>query len=150
MKLPTVITVGWLTAAGAWALMLQTNVISCSWDSYAHMRFLLTIPFTLSAFACLWGFSSADIFRDQRTATLGDWSCAGVIFWVLFPPIWFFTEYLAVRSNAFLGGTAHLPELKDYADFASKIWAAFLALYLFTVTQRIKAREEELNPKKPY
>jgi hypothetical protein len=70
------------------------------------------------------------------------------IFWILAPPIWFFLEYFAVES-AWINGLpqhldgifpnndvekterlAYLKTVKDYADYASKIWAGVLALLL--------------------
>jgi hypothetical protein len=54
------------------------------------------------------------------------------IFWVLAPPIWFFAEYLAVKSKCISGfppTDKNLKEIKDYADYASKIWAGVLALF---------------------
>jgi hypothetical protein len=53
------------------------------------------------------------------------------VFWVLAPPIWFFIEYFAVESNCIDGlpkSAANLKTIKDYADYASKIWASVLAL----------------------
>jgi hypothetical protein len=56
------------------------------------------------------------------------------IFWVLVPPIWFFVEYFAVESK-WIDGLPdniepNLKTIKDYADYASKIWAGVLALLL--------------------
>jgi hypothetical protein len=59
------------------------------------------------------------------------------IFWVLAPPLWFFAEYFAVASD-WIGGlpvseadkAGYLKTIKDYADYASKIWAGVLALLL--------------------
>ena len=147
MKLPTIFTILWLLLFGVWALIADSKAFECTYESYAHFRLYLTIPFVLAAFTCIWAFASCDIFRSTSTAALGDWTVAGVIFWVLFPPIWFFTEYRAADAGVFTG--ADLNKLKNYADFASKVWAAFLALYLFVVTQRIKVREEELKAKAP-
>ena len=53
------------------------------------------------------------------------------VFWVLAPPIWFFIEYFAVESNCIDGlpkSATNLKTIKDYADYASKIWAGVLAL----------------------
>jgi hypothetical protein len=57
--------------------------------------------------------------------------------WALFPPIWFFLEYYGIDngfvSNLPLPKDAELASIKDYADYASKIWAAVLASVLFLV-----------------
>lgn len=57
-----------------------------------------------------------------------------VVFWALFPPLWFFAEYYFIDSG-FVGLPASgakksevLASLKVYADFAAKIWAAVGAL----------------------
>jgi hypothetical protein len=52
------------------------------------------------------------------------------IFWVLVPPIWFFVEYFAVESGCIQDFKTpdNLKTIKDYADYASKIWAGVLAL----------------------
>lgn len=60
-----------------------------------------------------------------------------LVFWVLVPPVWFFFEYFAVASDAIAGydsSEQNLKRVKDYADFASKIWAAVVAVLLFLVT----------------
>jgi hypothetical protein len=54
------------------------------------------------------------------------------IFWVLVPPIWFFVEYLAVESEC-IRGYNNLKSIKDYADYASKVWAAVLALLVAVI-----------------
>jgi hypothetical protein len=52
------------------------------------------------------------------------------IFWVLVPPIWFFVEYFAVESECIedFKTPDNLKTIKDYADYASKVWAGVLAL----------------------
>jgi hypothetical protein len=69
-----------------------------------------------------------------------------VIFWALFPPMWFFTEYFAFdcgyielpshsnpakisETKEFLGG------LKEYAGFAAPVWAGFGAIFAGLLTQ---------------
>jgi hypothetical protein len=55
------------------------------------------------------------------------------VFWVLAPPIWFFVEYFAVATDCIIGlpgNPTNLKTIKDYADYASKIWAGVLALFL--------------------
>jgi len=50
-------------------------------------------------------------------------------FWVLVPPVWFFLEYFAVASNRIIGfesTSENLKKIKDFADYASKIWAAIV------------------------
>ena len=57
-------------------------------------------------------------------------------FWGLVPPLWFFWEYFATDKNWIQGpfsDEASLKKMKDYADFASKIWAGVLALLAYLV-----------------
>jgi hypothetical protein len=60
-----------------------------------------------------------------------------LVFWLLVPPIWFFFEYFAVASDAIVGidsSETNLKRIKDYADLASKIWAAVVTILIFLVT----------------
>lgn len=140
MKRPaTIFTLSWLLLMASWALLLTFKVFEIPYASYSKVRLALTVPFTLAALSTLGAYAWSDIFKTGG-ATLGDWAIAVIVFWVLFPPIWFFVEYHGVMSCALTG--AKPDEVKTYADFASRIWAGFLALYLFTITQRIKAQEE--------
>ena len=52
-------------------------------------------------------------------------------FWVLVPPLWLFWEYFAADKNWIQGpfsDEASLKKMKDYTDFASKIWAGVVVL----------------------
>jgi len=53
-------------------------------------------------------------------------------FWILVPPVWFFLEYFAVANNCIrdFPPDPNLKSVKDYADYASKVWAGVLALLL--------------------
>jgi hypothetical protein len=59
-----------------------------------------------------------------------------VVFWSMGPPLWFFAEYLLLE-NGYISlphgatKTDFLKGGKDYADYASKIWAGVLAAVLF-------------------
>jgi hypothetical protein len=55
------------------------------------------------------------------------------MFWVLAPPVWFFVEFFGIANNCIDGFSPEEKNLKitkDYADYASKIWAGVLALLL--------------------
>jgi len=63
------------------------------------------------------------------------------IFWVLVPPLWFFWEYFAIDKNWIQGpfsDEASLKKMKDYTDFASKIWAGVLALLIGLIALKTK------------
>lgn len=59
-------------------------------------------------------------------------------FWVLVPPAWFFVEYFTFDNGAVEltddQRTAQLTRIKNYADFASKVWAAIVALLIVFVS----------------
>lgn len=62
------------------------------------------------------------------------------VFWVLFPPMWFFAEYYVfdrnlVRPPVGVTKAGHLSSMRDYVGFSSKVWAAVLALFLFSISQ---------------
>jgi hypothetical protein len=66
-----------------------------------------------------------------------------IIFWTVVPPAWFFFEYWIFDSEKLINrpldsSTAQpvpkekfLKSLKDYADYASKIWGAILVVLTF-------------------
>jgi hypothetical protein len=76
------------------------------------------------ASAVYYSMAKEDFFRRELIGY--------TVFWLFFPPMWFFLEYYAIDT-----GVVRLPpktNLKDtlegikiYADFASKVWAAVLA-----------------------
>lgn len=68
--------------------------------------------------------TKASVFRQELIGY--------IVFWVLFPPGWFFLEYYALDTKAIKlkkneDRKATLENFKAYADFASKVWAAVLA-----------------------
>jgi len=72
--------------------------------------------------------------------------CGGVVAggWTLGPPLWFFAEYWLlehgehVERPASEHKEAFLRTIRDYADYASKIWAAVLAILIFIFEARVK------------
>ena len=58
-----------------------------------------------------------------------------ILFWTVGPPLWFFGEYWGL-DRGIIGLPANedketcLKSIKDYADYASKIWAAVLAFLI--------------------
>ena len=61
-----------------------------------------------------------------------------LMFWVLVPPAWFFTEYFSY-DNGWVTGvpgglSKRLAQIKSYADYASKIWAAVVAMLLILIS----------------
>jgi hypothetical protein len=139
-------TLFWMASLTIWGLYLHahegTKIIS--YESYSKVKFVLSVPFLGSALCCLWAYSSKNLFQE-KSASLRSWGVHGLIFWVLFPPAWFLADYYGSASGVF--AHADKGEVKEYADLASKMWAGFLALYAFTINQRIKVRDKELERK---
>jgi hypothetical protein len=61
---------------------------------------------------------------------------AVIILWTLVPPLWFFGEYWLLEHGILFDRPPNedketfLKSIKDYADYASKIWAAVLAILI--------------------
>jgi hypothetical protein len=76
--------------------------------------------------------------QQTRSNVQSVWEIA---FCALGPPVWFFLEHFMLDrgwiSVPDLGSNdAFLKSIKDYADYASKIWAAVLAAVLFLYTKK--------------
>ena len=101
-----------------------------------------------------WGYSALTIFRMvQKVAihrTLPDKFIPEMIgylmFWVLVPPTWFFFEYYAFDSGWVVLAEDHQAKIKileriaNYDDFASKIWAAVVAILVIFVSLKKDAK----------
>ena len=99
----------------------------------AFFWFRLVLAFVLLACAAntIYRFASAP-------ASQSVWE---IVFWALGPPLWFFLEYFAldrgwVKVPDPAAKDAFLKSIKDYADYASKIWAAVLAAVLFLYAKK--------------
>jgi hypothetical protein len=110
---------------------------------YKQVRDFLILPVTggyavYCAYRILGAVSEygkiSDEFRPEYVGYL--------MFWVLAPPLWFFLEFYAAEQGCF-SGLFESPEkkadalkmIKDYSDFASKIWAAVAAMLLVLATR---------------
>ncbi|MEM6486618.1 MAG: hypothetical protein AAF662_16735 [Pseudomonadota bacterium] len=56
-----------------------------------------------------------------------------LLFWVLFPPLWFYLEYWLMANGYIVeaGDRVDLERFKNYSDYAANVWAAVLACVLF-------------------
>jgi hypothetical protein len=87
----------------------------------------------------LLGYAANTIYRFASASHVQ--SVWEIVFCALGPPVWFFLEYFMLDrgwiSVPDLGSNdAFLKSIKDYADYASKIWAAVLAAVLFLYTKK--------------
>ena len=93
---------------------------------------------TVLAFLLL-GYAANTIYRFTSASHFQ--SVCEIVFWALGPPRWFFLEYFMLDRGLIkvpdpAGKDAFLKSIKDYADYASKIWAAVLAAVLFLYTKK--------------
>src|SRR6267154_2967384 len=96
MSGPRAFTFSWIAICACWAVLVTWLHPDRPWEwkTYAQIRNALSVLFTVSAFLCLWRFALKDIFENQSTAKVKNWIVAAMVFWALFPPIFFFLEYL--------------------------------------------------------
>ena len=84
-------------------------------------------------------YAANTVFRFAGPASHGRMtndSAWEIVFWTLGPPLWFFLEYFLIdrewiEAPPMVAKEALLEETKNYADYASKIWAAVLAVVTF-------------------
>jgi len=134
---------------GWWAAyIMYFRASPLDYASYSHARNWLAAPLCLFALACTIFFGTKHIFEDKTSVHLNGWSISLLLFWALFPPLWFFVEYFAIYDGRIAADPKiygpDLPsQIKTFADFSAKIWAAFAVVYGFTTQAQIKRREEE-------
>jgi DNA-directed RNA polymerase subunit RPC12/RpoP len=112
-----------------------------SLGQFLGLRKVLAILVVVYAIWCFWRLIENVALRRVLADKFVPELIAFSVFWVLAPPIWFFVEYFAVASDWLSGlpqdqteKMAYLKIIKDYADYASKIWAGVLALLLGLIT----------------
>jgi hypothetical protein len=133
----TIWTVVWVAVLGIPMLLAMCGVRVFSYSVYHTLRLLGAIVLLFLALYSIYTLAQL-IAQPLATKATAPWYTHGtmlslVVFWALFPPLWFFAEYYFVDSGfvAPPPGTTKedlLSSLKSYADFASKIWAAVGAL----------------------
>ena len=105
---------------------------------YRWVRGILAAVLTIVGIVAIW------LLASPSQGSLGNtFNTVSIIFWTVVPPAWFFFEYWIFDSEKLIerprDSTTNQPvakekflkSLKDYADYASKIWAAILAVLLF-------------------
>ena len=99
------------------------------------LRVCLTAFAAIYGMFCIWRLvCNVAIPREIQVAFVPELTAISV-FWVMAPPIWFFIEYFAVRSGT-ITNFADFEKTKDYADYASKIWAGLLALLIALIAMK--------------
>ncbi len=130
----------WLTPLTAAMILATITNLSIPYDIYFWLRsigavviFVMGIATTVITFKRAMGQWREEWELDGRIISL-------VVFWALFPPMWFFTEYYCFDTGLVglpEGATkdTFLAQSRHYAGFAANIWAAFGALLAFVITQ---------------
>jgi hypothetical protein len=136
-------TILWVVLTILWGgSILWCTKLKTTWERYATFRTILGIFFACGAFGTLFYFWVCHPFDVVGTAvSVRPMAVALLAFWALFPPIWFLLEYLAAETGVFSGRSLDI--IKAYADLASKIWAAFLALYILILGHGIRHAEQK-------
>lgn len=140
-------TVAWvLVFAGLILAPFVSNFAPLAYSTYVNARFAgLVLILVLTALALVRAYSYSG---ESSTPWYKDgFLLAAVFFWALFPPTWFFTEFvlfehghidLSDGSRCSPSGYSNvckheLGRLKAYADLASKIWAGMAAVFATTI-----------------
>lgn len=109
-----------------------------TYNVYQWVRGILAAVLTIIGIVCIW------LFANPSQGSLGNTlNTLAIVFWAVVPPAWFFFEYwifdsdklidrpLDSSTNQPVAKEKFLKSLKDYADYASKIWAAILVVLTF-------------------
>src|SRR5947207_3002983 len=106
--------------------------MTINYTYFGRLRATLATLLILYAINVIWRFATAAPGSLKRAS-----SALEVIFWTLVPSAWFFFEYWAIDHRKYIDlppgedKEKFLKSIKDYADYASKIWAAVLAVLTF-------------------
>ncbi|WP_411725463.1 hypothetical protein [Methyloglobulus sp.] len=101
-----------------------------SYRSYFWFRFILGGSLLIYAVCTIIRFSALTLETKEI------FHIYEIVFWTLGPPAWFFVEYYLMDNGTIILPPGEkkdkfLAEAKNYADTASKIWAAVLAVLVF-------------------
>ena len=115
---------------------------------YQWVRGILAGVLTIIGIVAIWFLASAS--QDS----LGNpFNKVAIMFWTVVPPAWFLFEYWIFDSeklierpidsstNQPVAREKLLKSLKDYADYANKIWAAILAVLVFLFGANMTSRQ---------
>jgi hypothetical protein len=131
----------WLLASLALLLAPFAGFPRVTYGVYAGIRggaFVGLLVLVVAGFVVAWRHVGGH--QDQRPWYTSGFLVSLLIFWAVFPPSWFFLEYMLFDRGqiALPGGATCMPmqtgacadflaRTKIYADLASKIWAAVFA-----------------------
>jgi hypothetical protein len=119
-----------------------------TYKAYQWVRGILAAVLTIVGIVAIWLFANPSQGSSGNT-----FNTVSIIFWTVVPPAWFFFEYWIFDSeklierprdtatNQPVSKERFLKSLKDYADYASRIWAAILAVLLFLSAPNMTSRK---------
>jgi hypothetical protein len=102
-----------------------------SYKCFFWLRFVLAIALLVYAGNTVFRFATLTASSTKTSSQAWE-----IVFWTLGPPLWFFFEYFLIDQGWIFTPAGKckadfLKEVKTYADYASKIWAAVLAVATF-------------------
>jgi hypothetical protein len=128
-----------------WVVPLAILLFITTWTDYSfeyhtYQRARLIVLLVMLALALAGLVRAFEMFGVKST---DPWYTSGflvalVLFWGLFPPTWFFTEYLMFDNGSIqlppdTDKVKFLAALKTYADLGSKVWVAVGAALATTI-----------------
>jgi hypothetical protein len=135
-----------LAILGAVALLIYLGGQGPTLETYHYLRgwvAILTVVFAVITVTRM--ISRVAIRRNLPDEFLPE-MIGYVLFWVLVPPVWFFVEYYAFDSHWITLSTpdtdSQLASIKAYSDFASKVWAAVIAMLIFFVSLKRDPKDQ--------
>jgi hypothetical protein len=124
-----VVCIGSLFVLGGFVVSIWRGWFGMTYDHFRTLRGFFAIIVPVYAVICLLRLT---LFTPPKlTDSFNPELIAYSIFWVLAPPTWFFVEYFAVQIGWVTGiedRDNKAKTIKDYADYASKIWAGLVVL----------------------
>lgn len=119
-----------------------------TYNVYRWVRGILATVLTIVGIVAIW------LLASPSQGSLGNtFNTVSIIFWTVVPPAWFLFEYwifdseklikrpLDSSTNQPVAKEKFLKSLKDYADYASKIWGAILVVLTFLFGANMTSRQ---------
>ena len=115
---------------------------------YQWVRGILAAVLAIIGIVTIW------LFVNASQGSLGNtFNKVAIVFWTVVPPAWFFFEYWIFDSEKLIerpfdsstDKEKFLKSLKDYADYASKIWAAILVVLTFLFAANMSGKQSSAS-----
>lgn len=116
--------------------LVSAHCISVSLNTYNRARVFLAVIIAAHAVVSVFRIATEVAFTRALAPTFVPELVGYLMFLVLFPPLWFFLEYLGVDHGVIDGAQIDLKRMKDYQDLAAKVWAAVVAVLVALISLR--------------